>query len=72
MCILKFQLYCCQIKNIYIYVFIYFLYAFTNVQRFATRNKVTLRLLKLYFYVAKWSRMLNISLSDWCCSVSKV
>jgi len=39
------------------------------------RDKVTLRLLKLYFYivnVAEWSKALEIRLSDWCCSVSKM
>jgi hypothetical protein len=36
---------------------------------------ITLRLLKLYFYIAdvvEWSRALDIRLSDWCCSVSMV
>jgi hypothetical protein len=35
--------------------------------------KVTLRLLKIYFYIAdavEWSRVLDIRLSDWYCSVS--
>ena len=41
----------------------------------ALRDKVTLRLLKLYFYivnVVEWSKALDIRLSDWCCSISKV
>ena len=41
----------------------------------ALQDKVILRLLKLYFYivdVAEWSMALDIRLSDWCCSVSKV
>ena len=43
--------------------------------RFPLRDKVTGRLLKLYFYIAEaaeWSRALDIILSDWCCSVSMV
>ena len=38
-------------------------------------DKVTLRLLKLYFFVAdvvEWSMALDIRLNDWCCSVSMV
>jgi hypothetical protein len=44
-----------------------------SISRISLRDKVTLRLLKLYFYiadVAKWSRALDIRLSDWYCSVS--
>jgi hypothetical protein len=44
-----------------------------SISRISLRDKVTLWLLKLYFYiadVAKWSRALDIRLSDWCCSVS--
>jgi hypothetical protein len=46
-----------------------------SISRFSLRDKVTLRLLKLYFNiadVAEWSRALDIRLSDWCCSVSMV
>ena len=46
-----------------------------SISRFSLRDNVTLRLLKLYFYIAdmvEWSRVLNIRLSDWCCSVSMV
>ena len=45
------------------------------ISRFSLRDKVTLRLLKLYFYIADvvaWSRALDIMLSNWCCSVSMV
>ena len=38
-------------------------------------DKVTLRLVKLYFNIAdvvELSRALDIRLSDWCCSVSMV
>jgi hypothetical protein len=40
-----------------------------------TREKVTLRLLKLLFQgvdVVEWSRSLDVRLSEWCCSVSMV
>ena len=46
-----------------------------SISRFSLRDKITLRLLKLYFNiadVAEWSRALDIRLSDWCCSVSMV
>jgi hypothetical protein len=46
-----------------------------SISGFSLRDKVTLRLLKLYLYIAdvvEWSRALNIRLSDWCCSVSMV
>jgi hypothetical protein len=38
-----------------------------SISRFSLRDKVTLRLLKLYFYIAdvvEWSRALDIRLSD--------
>jgi len=38
-----------------------------SISRFSLLDKVTLRVLKLYFYiayVAEWSRALNIRLSD--------
>ena len=43
--------------------------------QFALREKVTLRLLKLFFQgvdVVEWSRALDVRLSEWCCSVSMV
>ena len=46
-----------------------------SIYRFSSRDKVTLRLLKLHFYgadVVEWSRTPDIGLSDWCCSVSMV
>ena len=46
-----------------------------SIARFSLRDNVTLRLLKLYFYivdVVEWSRALDIMLSEWCCSVSMV
>jgi hypothetical protein len=46
-----------------------------STSRFFLRDKVTLRLLKLYFNIADvagWCRALDIRLSDWCCSVSMV
>ena len=46
-----------------------------SISRFTLRDKVILRLLKLYFNIAdvvEWSRALDIRLSDWCCSVSMV
>ena len=46
-----------------------------SISRLSLRDKVTLRLLKLYFYIAhmvECSRALNIRLSDWRCSVSMV
>ena len=45
-----------------------------SISRFSCRDKVTLRLLQLYFEIAdviEWSRALEIRLSDWCCSVPK-
>ena len=45
---------------------------YMSISRFSLRDKVTLRLLKLYFYiehVAAWSGSLDIRLSDCCCSV---
>jgi hypothetical protein len=48
---------------------------FMSISSFSLRDKVTLWLLKLHFYgvdVVEWSRALDISLSDWCCSVSMV
>jgi hypothetical protein len=46
-----------------------------SIPRFALRENVTLRLLKLLFYgvnVVEWSRALDVRLSEWCCSVSMV
>ena len=46
-----------------------------SISRFSLRDKVTLRLLKLYFYISdvvEWSRALDIRLSNCCCSVSMV
>ena len=46
-----------------------------SISRFYLRDNVTLFLLKLHFYgadVVERSRALDISLSDWCCSVSLV
>ena len=46
-----------------------------SISRLSLRDKVTLRLLKLYFYitdVVESSRVLDIKLSDLCCSVSMV
>ena len=48
---------------------------FDSISRFPLRDKVALRLLKLYFCIAdmvEWSRALDIRQSDWCCSVSMV
>ena len=45
----------------------------TSIHRFALRDKVTLWLLELYLFtadVAQLSRVLDIKLSDWCCSAS--
>jgi hypothetical protein len=47
----------------------------TSIPRFALREKVTLRLLKLLLKgvdVVEWSRALDVRLSEWCCSVSMV
>jgi hypothetical protein len=47
----------------------------TCIPRFALREKVTLRLLKLLFSgvdVVEWSRVLDVRLSEWCCSVTMV
>ena len=47
----------------------------TTIPRFALREKVTLRLLKLLLKgvdVVEWSRRLDVRLSEWCCSVSMV
>ena len=46
-----------------------------SISRFSLRDKVTLRLLKLFFCIAnvvEWSRELDIMLSDWCCGASVV
>ena len=45
-----------------------------SISRFFLRDKVWLRLLKLYFManMAEWYRALDIRLSDWCCSASMV
>jgi hypothetical protein len=46
-----------------------------SIPIFALRDKVTLRSLQLYFYIAdvvEWHRELDLRLSDWCCSVSMV
>jgi hypothetical protein len=48
---------------------------FMSISRFSLRDKVTLRLLKLHFDgadVVGWSRLLDIRLRDWCCSLSMV
>lgn len=45
----------------------------TSIHRFALRDKVTLWQLELYLFtadVAQLSRVLDIKLSDWCCSAS--
>ena len=45
------------------------------ISRFSLWDKLTLRLLKLNFNgadVVEWSRVLDIRLSNWCCSVSMV
>ena len=45
------------------------------ISRFALRDRVTLRLLKLPFWgkdVVEWSMALAVRLSDWCCSESMV
>jgi hypothetical protein len=47
----------------------------TSIPKFALREKITLRLLKLLFYevdVVVRSRALDVRLSEWCCSVSIV
>ena len=44
-----------------------------SIPIFALRDRVTLRSLKLYFYIAdvvEWDKELDLRLSDWCCSVS--
>ena len=44
-----------------------------SIRRFALRDKITLRLLKLYFNitdVGEWSRALHIMVIDWFFSVS--
>ena len=46
-----------------------------SIPRFALRDKVTLRLLKLLFKgvdVVEWSRALDVRLNEWCFSVSMV
>jgi hypothetical protein len=46
-----------------------------SISWFSLRDKVTLRVLKLYFYgadVVEWSRVLDIRLGYWCCSISMV
>ena len=71
------ELDCCQIIILSIYV--PSTHAYTHVlhsiPRFALREKVSLRLLKLLFKgvdVVEWSRALDVRLSEWCCSVSMV
>jgi hypothetical protein len=47
----------------------------TCLMSISYRDRVTLLLLKLNFYeadVVEWSRALDITLRDWCCSVSMV
>ena len=73
------ELDCCQIIILSIYVpstHATRLYTcLTPIPRFALREKVTLRLLKLLFKgvdVVEWSRALDVRLSEWCCSVSMV
>ena len=59
----------CRYWQIHIYT------CLTTIPRFALREKVTLRLLKLLFQgvdVVEWSRELDVRLSEWCCSVSMV
>ena len=46
-----------------------------SISWFSLRDKVTQRVLKLYFYgadVVEWSRVLDTRLSYWCCSISMV
>ena len=65
---------------LYIYIYIYTIYTrlctcLTSIPRFALREKVTLRLLKLFFKgvdVVELSRAPDVRLSEWCCSVSMV
>jgi hypothetical protein len=55
--------------NIYIRLSTYCM----SISGFAIQDKVTLRPLKLDFYienVTEWSRALDTMPSDWCCSVS--
>ena len=70
------ELDCCQIIILSIYVPSTHAYThLLSISRLSLRDKVTLRLLKLYFYIAdvvEWSRALDIRISDWCCSVSMV
>ena len=72
------ELDCCQIIILSIYICTIYTRLDTclmTICRFSFRDKVTLRLLKLYFDitdVVEWSRALDIRLSDWCCSVSMV
>ena len=61
-------------NNIYLYA-LYICPCLTAIPRLALREKVTQRLLKLLFKgvdVVEWSRALDVRLSEWCCSESKV
>jgi hypothetical protein len=71
------QTYICQIIILSIYVPSTHAFKSTclmSISRFFLRDKVWLRLLKLYFIadMAEWYRALDIRLSDWCCSASMV
>ena len=60
---------------LYIYIYTRLYTCLTPIPRFALREKVTLRLLKLLLKgvdVVEWSRALDVRLSEWCCSVSIV
>ena len=62
---------------IYMYQYMIYIYytCLAAIPRFALREKVKLRLLKLLFLgvdVVEWSRALDVRLSEWCCSVSMV
>ena len=59
------------IRTIYTRLDIYLMY----ISRFSLRDKVALRLLKLYVNIGdmvEWCRTLDIRLSDWCYSVTMV
>ena len=46
-----------------------------SISKFSSWDKVTLRLLRLYFYgadVVEWSRAVDKRLSYWCCCISMV
>ena len=66
--------------SLYIYIYICTIYTrlytcLTSIPRFALREKVTLRLLKLLFQgvnVVEWSRAQDVRLREWCCSASMV